>query len=55
MSTFNKYKKTGQVNNAETGSSLPCLEQDLNEEGAVEMGMTVEAVEGLLRSDADAG
>ena len=36
------------------GLSLPYLGQHLNGEGAVEMGMTVEAVEGLLRSDADA-
>ena len=54
MSTFNKDKWTGEVDNVDIGSSLPCPGQDLNGEGAVEMGMTVEAVEGLLRSDADA-
>ena len=45
------------MNNVEIGSSLPCLRQDLNGEGPVEMEMMVEAVEGLLRSDvnADAG
>ena len=40
------------MNNVDIGSSLTCLGQDLNGEEAVEMGTTVEAMEGLLRSDA---